>query len=343
MVPNRPLFQEILAEGIEREWDLRNPLLEGKKIVSIYFGGGTPTLFDLDKIAKILERIPLSRECEVTIEGNPEEINSSLLQQLSQIGINRISLGVQSLDDSSLAVLERRHSAKRAKAAIWEAKASFENVSIDLMFDLPWQTGKIWQATLDQIPNLPITHLSLYNLTFEPHTVFFKRRETLQKEVPDPTTSLQLLQMGIEAFERSGLMRYEISAFAKQGFQSRHNSGYWTGRPFLGFGPSAFSYWEGKRFRNQSNLLRYQKVLKEGKDPVEFEEQLPYPENWKEKLAIHLRLLEGVSIDRWPLPEETLITLQRLKEENYLLLKKKRWRLSAKGLLFYDTVAEEII
>jgi oxygen-independent coproporphyrinogen-3 oxidase len=334
----------MLSEGLASEWDLRLPLLAGKRIVSVYFGGGTPTLFDLDKIAKVIQSISFAPNCELSIEANPKPLDLTLLKQLRQIGFNRLSLGVQSLDDSALETLERRHSANEAKAAIWNARAaSFENISIDLMFDLPWQTEESWRKTLDQLPTLPITHLSLYNLTFEANTSFFKRRSLLQKAVPHPELSLQLLEMAVESCEQVGLMRYEISAFAKDGFQSRHNSGYWTGRPFLGFGPSAFSYWEGKRSKNWANIERYSRMLRERKIPLEFEEELSYPANWKERLAINLRLLGGVTIDDWPLPQETKSTLERLKNEGYLLYKENHLRLSAKGLLFYDSVAAELI
>lgn len=331
------------------EWEQRVPMLSQVKIVSLYFGGGTPTLFAPEGVLKILDwireaKIEIAEECEITIEGNPEDLQLSLLRQLRKGGINRLSLGVQSLDDSSLEILDRRHSSLQAKKAIENAyTAGFQNITIDLMYDLPGQTENSWENTLSHLPDLPITHLSLYNLTLEPHTSFYKRREVLQKAMPQGELSLKLLQRGIEACEQAGLFRYEVSAFAKRGFESKHNSGYWTGRPFLGFGPSAFSYWGGKRFRNNSHLQRYRRLLLEGKDAVEFEEELPYPANWNERLAIHLRLLEGVDVGSWPLPQETLSTLEKLKKENYLLCEGSRWRLSPQGLLFYDTVAQELI
>lgn len=349
VVPNRSLLRTAFKEGLKAEWEQRLPLLSQKKIVSIYFGGGTPTLYAPEGIEEILgwiyeAGITLAEDCEITIEGNPEELELSLLRQLRSYGINRISLGVQSLDDSSLAVLERRHSAVQAKAAIMSAYAAgFQNITIDLMYDLPWQTEQNWGATLSQIQELPISHLSLYNLTLEEHTSFYKKREILKKTMPQGDLSLKLLEMGIETCEKEGLFRYEISAFAKKGFESKHNSGYWKGRPFLGFGPSAFSYWGGKRFRNNSHLQRYRKLLVEGKNVVEFEEALPYPDNWNELLAIHLRLFEGVETASWPLPPETLERLDQLEGKGLLISQETRWKLSPQGVLFYDTVAEELI
>ena len=348
VIPNRQDLRSVLSEGLELEWNWRLPELFGKQIVSIYFGGGTPTLFP-EGIANILQKIrssglELSDDCEITVEGNPDEISKELLDQLLASGVNRLSLGVQSLDDSSLQVLERSHSAKKAKQSILEAKeAGFTNISIDLMFDLPWQTEASWQATLNQIPCLPITHLSLYNLTIEPHTVFFKRQEALKPNLPQEELSLRLLELAIASIEDTGLGRYEISAFAKPGYESRHNSGYWTARPFLGFGPSAFSYWKGKRFRNAANLQRYSRCLRQKEAPIDFEEELLYPDNVNELLAVQLRLLKGVDVKDKNLPQETLITLLRLQQEGYLTQEKTLCRLTNKGLLFYDLVASEII
>ena len=346
VIPDRVDLKTIFLQSIEREWDWRLPELLGKKVVSIYFGGGTPTLF-CEGIAKILDKVrnsclEIASDCEITVEGNPEEITLPLLESLLQAGVNRLSLGVQSLDDSSLQVLERRHSAQKAKWAIEQAlKAGFQNISIDLMYDLPWQTETSWQSTLNQASGLPITHLSLYNLTLEPHTVFFKKKSLLEPVIPKPELSLKLLQQAVVSIERMGLERYEISAFAKKGFESRHNTGYWTARPFLGFGPSAFSYWNHKRFCNVANIQRYARALAAQESPVDFEEELPYPANLHERLAIELRLLKGVALP--PLPPATTAILQELEQQGWLELTPTHAKLTPSGLLFYDSVAEAII
>lgn len=330
------------------EWERQLPLLAGKRIVSLYFGGGTPTLFAPGGIASLLERIrnsdlEIAEDVEITIEANPEEAGKGLFRELARLGINRLSLGVQSLDDRSLAVLERRHGGAQAKAAILEAyESGFSNISIDLMYDLPDQTEGSWQYTLDQIGSLPITHLSLYNLTIEPHTSFYKRKSSLS--LPNQETSLKLLSRAISTMDTIGLKRYEISAFAKEGRTSRHNIGYWTGRPFLGFGPSAFSYWEGKRFRNIANLQRYARALKEERSPVDFSEELPYPASLKELLAVRLRLLSGVDLkDFSPLPLDTKAALDKWAEEGCLVSSDNHVRLTERGALFYDSIASDLI
>ncbi len=348
-LPDRLSLQTLFNDSLLIEWQRQLPLLAGKKIISIYFGGGTPTLFAPRGIANILEAIfssglEIDPHCEITIEANPEKIDLPLLNELKQMGINRISIGVQSLNDRSLQVLNRAHSSQRAQDAIFDAqKAGFTNISIDLMYDLPWQNESSWQETLNHLSNLPITHCSLYNLTIEPHTLFFQRKEALQKVVPDPEQSLRLLQMAVEQLENLGLHRYEISAFAKNGMHSRHNSGYWTGRPFLGFGPSAFSYWKGCRLKNIANLHHYARALSSGQSIIDFTEKLPYPANVNELLAIRLRLLDGVNESEWSLPEETIANLQKLKTDGLLQYHEDRWKLTDRGILFYDTVAENLI
>jgi oxygen-independent coproporphyrinogen-3 oxidase len=339
VVPNQIRYHTALREGLLLEWESQKPLIDGKEIVSVYFGGGTPSLFGAEAIGEALRRIRLSSAAEVTVEVNPEESAKELFSALKQVGVNRISLGVQSLDDRSLQTLERTHTASKAKEAILAAaEAGIGNLSIDLMYDLPGQTESSWIYTLSQLKDLPIVHLSLYNLTVEPHTSFHKRK-VIQ---PTAEESLRFLHLALESLERLGLRRYEISAFAKPGFESRHNLGYWTYRPFLGFGPSAFSYWEGERFQNIPNLQRYFKMVKAGESPVHFREKLPYPANLKEQIAVQLRLKEGLILPS-ALPPETERAIASLLELGLLETKEPHIRLTERGKLFYDTVASEII
>jgi oxygen-independent coproporphyrinogen-3 oxidase len=343
VIPNRKSHCDLLALSLEAEWVQQLAELKGKKIISIYFGGGTPTLFPPEYLGAILKRIERTPDCEITIEANPENLSASLLQELRELGINRLSLGVQSLDDRSLATLERAHSAQRAKEAIFGAhQAGFHNISIDLMYDLPDQSLSSFRYTLAQLKDLPIQHLSLYNLTIEPHTSFYKRRKTLS--LPDGEMSLQCLSLAIDTLRDIGLERYEISAFARKGFASRHNVGYWTGRPFLGFGPSAFSYWKQERYKNVSNLNRYARALREGVSAVDFREKLPYPHNINELLAIHLRLTEGVDLDSFEkIPSKTQEALEQLIKEGWLEKRGSQVRLTQKGTLFYDEIASRIV
>lgn len=352
--PNTQNSQEIFLSSLEKEWYLRSPLLEGKKIVSIYFGGGTPSLLPAKEIEKILNLIRsgpalLSPSSEITLEANPENVTLASMQEFSKAGINRVSVGVQSFDDSLLKILGRTHDSGKAKAAL-EAimQAGLTNLSIDLMYELPHQTVASWEKSLLEVKNLPITHLSLYNLVFEPGTSFHKKSKLLSPALPSEEESLQMLNLAVTHLESFDLKRYEISAFAKSGFQSLHNTGYWTGRPFLGLGPSAFSYWEGKRFRNIPHLKKYEEALLLNAYPEDFEEKLLFDDKQKELLAVELRLLKGVDLALFQEKTGTLSpslesSIQNLLSKNWLNKKDSHLSLSEEGLLFYDSVASELI
>lgn len=341
-------------EGFERELSLWHEQLKGKRLVSIYFGGGTPALFGAGPIAALLNTIrtyiPFDpKNIEITLEANPENITKQLMSDYAAAGVNRISIGIQTLDDDLLMRLGRTHSASKAVDAVnMTYDAGIDNISVDLMYDIPGQTLRSWENTLQSIPKLPIAHLSLYNLTIEPHTVFFKYQESLRKLLPDAESSAEMYRMAIDQMNACGLLQYEISAFARNDLYSRHNVGYWTGRPFLGFGPSAFSYWEERRFRNVANLSRYLKALQEGNFPIDFEEKLEPEQHQRELLAIALRLRRGVDVDEFQvlhglISGKLIETLKQLEKDGFLVRNSSMVALSAKGFLFYDTVAVEII
>lgn len=354
VVPNRQDHQQMYMEALEKEWRLVHLQMKEREIVSIYFGGGTPSLLGPDRIAAILRwvkqsPIALASDCEITLEVNPENVTLPLMQQFKECGINRVSLGLQSLDDSLLQVLGRTHSANKSINAVEATyNAGLTNISVDLMFELPHQKISAWESTLKRVQTLPITHVSLYNLVIEPHTVFHKQEKKLSPHLPPPEVCKEMLLMAVKLLEEAGLTRYEISAFAKPGYESRHNVGYWTARPFLGLGPSAFSYFEGRRFRNIAHLQKYYDLLQSGKLPIDFEEKLSYPENIQELLAVEIRLLRGVDLKDFerrhaPLTPELYQALERLEKKGWVRQENGRVLLTEEGLLFYDSVAEEMI
>ena len=335
VAPDQAPLHALLLQGLRMEWDRSNHF---ESIASIYFGGGTPSLLGPKAIGEILSWIKPAPGTEITLEANPQEITPQLIRSFAQVGINRLSIGVQSLDNTLLKTLGRLHSAEKALAAIDAAASYIPNISIDLMYDIPGQTLSSWQATLQALGDLPITHLSLYNLTFEPKTLYFRQQKKLLPLLPSPETSLSMLETAVSHLEKIGLARYEISAFARPGFRSHHNIGYWTARPFLGFGPAAFSYRGGKRWRNIENLKKYHALLSSGDSPIDFEEQLSPEAHLHELLAVRLRLLEGVDMRDFP---TSLYT--KLQERGWIYIEGNRARLTEKGLNFYDSVAEEIV
>lgn len=354
VLPDKESYKIQLLEGFKQEWERWLPLIHNKTLSTIYFGGGTPFLFGPERIGEVLTFIKkdlpfLSNQTEITLEANPENISLEEMQAYRQVGINRVSIGIQTLDNGLLKKLGRLHTSGKALEAVYlTQEAGINNISIDLMYDLPNQTLLEWSATLEGIKNLPITHLSLYNLTIEPHTVFFKNKELIKKEIPNEETSLRIYENAIQSLESFGLKQYEISAFAKPGFHSHHNVGYWTARPFLGLGPSAFSYWDQKRFRNISNLNRYCELLSEGKSPIDFEELLDPEAQLRELFVVQIRLIEGVNLKKFEefhgkLDHEFKINLSKLALEGFIMEDREHVKLTKKGILFYDTVAAELI
>ena len=341
VIPRDEDKQKVLLKALLQEWRLYESRLEGCKIVSVYFGGGTPYLVGPLAIAEMLAWIKPATGAEITLEANPEDVTFEEMKRFCQAGINRVSIGVQSLDDGLLKKLGRHHTAEQAKRAIFTTQqAGISNISIDLMYDIPSQTVESWEMTLEQLSPLPITHLSLYNLTIEPHTVFYKKKSLLTPLLPSSDASLAMLNIAAARLEALGLTRYEISAFAKPGFKAIHNTGYWTGRPFLGLGPSAFSYWEGERYRNFCDLKKYSAALGSDLVPVDFRERLSSRASLHERLAVALRLLEGVDVRDFPVGDEVY---EKLVNKGWIEVEGGRAKLTAEGLLFYDSVAEEIV
>lgn len=332
VLPDKESDKEILHQGFHREFQLRQP---SGHLISLYFGGGTPSLFGPERIQEVISWSPVCQE--VTLEVNPEGVSRPLMEAYKKAGVNRVSLGVQSFDEGHLVQLGRTHTASTAERAVHLIReAGIDNVSIDLMYELPNQNFQTWQKTVQTAAKLPITHLSLYNLTIEPGTVFFKIRDELEKKQPNPNVSRLMYQEAIKVLAEAGFIQYEISAFAKPGFYSRHNTGYWLARPFLGLGPSAFSYWNQKRFRNVAHLGKYTKALMQNIFPIDFEEQLTPDAQERELFLIQLRLLQGA-----PLP--SFVNELSMLVEAGLLSIKDRVQLTDEGILLYDSIAAELI
>lgn len=344
VLPNKPEQHPLLVQALIKEWKLQQQLLSSSRLVSLYFGGGTPSLLGPNAIAQLIESIAPPTTAEITLEANPEEVTVETMRQFASVGVNRVSLGVQSLDDQLLKTLGRQHSAGQAIQAVEAVvTAGISNVTIDLMYELPGQTLERWNQTLDLATPLPIAHLSLYNLTIEPHTIYYKKRNELTPQLPSAEEGAAMYQEAIHRFSAMGLEQYELSAFAKPGRQSRHNIGYWLGRPYLGLGPSAHSFWQSRRWKNIEHLGHYLKSIQQDTLPRIADEELTPEARQRELLAIRLRLLEGVDLSDWNLAPETLAALERLASSELLERRGSHWKLSSKGLLFYDTVAVELI
>ncbi len=332
VLPNTSEGREKLLPSLRLEWELRKPSFS---LESIYFGGGTPALFGPEAIAEVLSWMDPG-DIEITLEANPEDITLELMAAYKEAGINRISIGVQSLDDTLLKTIGRSHTAQEAIDAIGAThEAGFTNISIDLMLDLPSQSLSQVENTFSQAVDLPITHLSLYNLVLEPPSLFYSKRNQIAPQMPKEELSLTMLQTAL-AYLAPTFERYEVSAFARDGLISHHNVGYWTGRPFLGLGPSAFSYLDSQRTRNVAHLNQYMRALERGTLPIDYTDDLDKEARERELAAVGLRLLEGIDEPLFP-------EIAHLIDDGLLERNNKRLRLTEKGLLFYDSVATALI
>ena len=323
-------------------------------ISTLYFGGGTPSQLDDEEMEAVFSAIHrhcvLSPHAEITFEANPDDISQQKVVHLRQLGVNRISLGVQSFDDRRLSFLNRRHTAQQALDAIDLLRAEgVENISIDLIFGLPGQQLADWNKELAQAFELPITHLSAYSLMYEKGTPLHYARERGAVKECDEETSLSMFQMLCTSAQCAGFEQYEISNFARPGYRSRHNSSYWHGIPYLGLGPGAHSY-DGKNCRrvNDYSLRRYMEAgrAKTFADVPHTLEKLSADECYDELICTRLRTCEGLSLQEVPASRRSaLLRMARphidagrleLDADNHL-------RLTASGIFVSDDVMSDLM
>ncbi len=272
---------------------------------SIYFGGGTPSQLDDEEICFLIEAIArnyhIAEDAELTLEANPDDLTPERAARWARFGINRVSIGVQSFDDRILRTIHRRHNARQAIAAIKMLRtAGISNLSLDLIYGLPRQTLTDWEADVHRALDLDVDHLSAYALSFEPGTML--HRQLLRGEVTecDEELSLTMFQSLIRLTTAAGMEHYEISNFARPGRRARHNSAYWTGAPYLGFGPGAHSF-DGRRTRrhNLPLLPDYNATPTHNGHDVPHElEHLNEEEHYNEVVMTRLRTSEGINLTR---------------------------------------------
>lgn len=263
-------YKSRYIDALVHELELRKDYLGGEPLGTIYFGGGTPSRLQADDFERIFEAIyrwcNVSDSPEITLEANPDDMTQEYVASLRTFPFNRISMGVQSFKEEDLRFLNRRHDSRQAVRAVELCKENdFSNISIDLIYGLPGQTPKEWATNLDQAISLDIPHISAYHLIYEEGTALYKLKEAGRITPVDEEVSLTLFTTLIECLKAAGYLHYEISNFAKPGMISRHNSAYWTGKKYLGLGPSAHSYNGESREWNISSLPVYIQSIESGK------------------------------------------------------------------------------
>lgn len=292
------------AEALVAEIGVSAAALEiaGRRVDSIYFGGGTPSLLEAAQISRLLAALrsvfAVEPGVEVSLEANPESVGTEKLEAFRRAGVNRLSLGVQSFAPAILASLGRAHIAERAAQAFEEARsAGFDNLSLDLMLALPGQSPEIVREDLRQVLALRPDHVSAYLLEMDKETVLRARIERGELPAVSQDEAADLYEIMRSGLTAGGYLHYEISNFALPGKRSRHNLKYWTDEPFAGFGPSAWSYLAGRRWRVAPDLEGYLQAVEQGKAPHRETGEADPRARLQEALFAGLRLVEGVDLD----------------------------------------------
>lgn len=296
-----PQDEQPFVDALLKEAELQKEYTGNQKISTLYIGGGTPSALPVSGLKKILDRIfslyDVDKDCEITVEINPDDVSREYLEQLKETEINRISVGIQSWRDADLKLMNRRHNSSQAAKALEEIfSAGYGNVTIDLIYGIPGMTSAAWLSNLDFSFRFGIKHLSAYHLTIEPGTLFGKMKEKgLLSETDEEESNLQF-NLLIEKASDAGFIHYEISNFGKPGFFSVHNSNYWKQVNYLGLGPSAHSFNGYSRQWNVRDVKKYIKALNSG--TLMFErEDLSKRIRFNEYIMTSLRTMWGIDLD----------------------------------------------
>ncbi len=332
---------ETFLDALLRETEAWKELVRPR---TIFFGGGTPSSLSIPQFEKLLgglhSRLDLSGLEEWTIEMNPATVAADKAALLREAGINRVSMGVQSWDDDVLKSLGRTHDAEKAEESFQVLRETgFGNVSIDLIFGVPGQSLDSWRSSLERSLRLAPEHLSAYGLTYEEDTEFFQKLGRGEM-APDEGLEADQFELTATLLGKSGYLQYEVSNYALPGRESLHNSAYWSGKDYLGLGPSAFSTVGSRRWRNIRETGIYSETTLAGKTAVDFEEVVTEELKSKERAAFGMRTLRGVTEEEAAPWERDLVGMEN---KGLVTLSDGRWVLTARGRLLADTVAEVFI
>jgi oxygen-independent coproporphyrinogen-3 oxidase len=273
-----------------------------KPVRTLYIGGGSPASVGANLLCSFLAQVArlTGRADEFTIEINPADVNENLLTSLKTIGINRISIGAQSFIQSELDFLGRKYNVEKIEQTIKETKqAGFENIGLDLIFAIPNSNLKTWQQTLKKTIEMDVKHISAYSLTYEKNTPFEKNRIAGKIKAVDEELDREMYETAIETLGNAGFRHYEISNFAKAGFECKHNLTYWKNDYYLGIGPAAASYIRDERIENINNIDRYVECVEQNKDTVAEEIKINPTQRASQTAVLNLRLIEGIDLEKY--------------------------------------------
>ncbi|NQX97960.1 MAG: radical SAM family heme chaperone HemW [Flavobacteriales bacterium] len=322
------------------------------EINTIYFGGGTPSLLNDDELKLIIDAVHqnynVASNIELTLECNPDDLSKNKLKELKNAGVNRLSIGVQSFDNEELQFFNRAHNSSQAESSIKRSQdVGFENITIDLIYGSPLLTDKIWLENLQKVNDLEVPHLSAYGLTVEPKTKLDHQIKTGQFPILDDDKMIAQFKVLVQKTKEFGFTQYEVSSFGKKGFYSQHNSNYWKGVEYLGFGPSAHSYIGEKRIWNVSNNIKYIKALNTA--GIYFEEEtIDEKTAFNEYVLTRLRTIWGIDLDfiKNNFNEEINThfqkEIQQYSKSSYLQTEKDKITLTKEGIFIADKITSDL-
>lgn len=336
-------YKNELIAALLKETEIQSSYLEAEKIETIYFGGGTPSLLEIDDLSLLTDKIEnifsVSENAEITLEANPDDITEEKLAGWKETGINRLSIGIQSFFDEDLRWMNRAHSAEQAVKSLQLAIKEFNNITIDLIYGHPLLTNEKWKQNVEMAIEFNVPHLSCYALTVEPKTLLYKMIRGHKAEDVNPDKQAEQFLLLMEWLEKARYEHYEISNFSKPGFRSRHNSSYWQGKKYLGLGPSAHSFNGTSRQWNVADNFRYINSIDEG--ILFFEkEELTGTQQSNEYIMTSLRTSEGLDLgkleevagNKLRTASQKYINSGLMKEQNNRLILTKEGRLLADGI-----------
>lgn len=340
-----------LVSALQNELVLRKNELPNEPIKTIYFGGGTPSLLNLEELTAIFKTIytefTIAENPEITLEANPDDLSEEKINDLANSKINRLSIGVQSFFEEDLKLMNRAHNAEEALNSIKLARSKFDNISVDLIYGIPGMSNERWQKNIQILLDLDIPHISSYALTVEPNTALQKFIEKGKIKPVDDAAAAQHFETLRTVLKNAGFEHYEFSNYGKPGYFSQNNTAYWLGKPYLGIGPSAHSYDGNSRKWNIANNTLYIKAIERSELPLEVEE-LSITDRYNEYIMTRLRTYFGVDL----VEVESKFGkeyLEYLKEQSVVLFEKEFLRIennvmhiTEKGTFLSDGIAADL-
>jgi oxygen-independent coproporphyrinogen-3 oxidase len=341
-----------LIKALIREIELRKKYLQGPKIETIYFGGGTPSILSESELDQIFESVyssyEVNNDAEITLEANPDDLTLHKIKELKKSPFNRLSIGVQSFYDEDLKWMNRAHNQSQSERAIKESQdCGFENITVDLIYGLPNLTDNNWEQNLNKAFAMDVQHISAYCLTIEPRTALadFVKKGKVSNADEEKNANQFLIMTSL--MRENDFLQYEISNFCKNEMYSKHNSNYWKGEHYIGIGPSAHSFDGSSRQWNVKNNNRYIKSANENKIDADIE-QLTDKQKYNEYILTSLRTIWGVDTERVnekfgaTIHSHFLHELSRYKDSDYIVKKENNITLTDSGKLIADKIASDL-